>query len=677
MRVASKVEKMRRDMPDATMPRSVGADDRGEEGEAPPVPRKDTPKHGKMNGDTAPPSASKRKRDDHDDTIYDMRDGWLEAADLDAHTPKRSRQSDTEGSEGTPGKKRHLRRKEKINNLSHVSLRQAAEQQRQRESKFQEGSLNDRPSMKPPSAFTRMIRTESGNIKQVDELMEGYNDDTVMPDVSLVGVTQGDAAMSLAGFGAQPIPKAESGGFFRFGRPFANFHPVTLWNKMWNESREELIRQHNEEEERKRRQKEEAEAKYAQMKAAGQLGLKPVGRNLRDIRESAESSRPRDSAIVLEGVPPSITYDRVTSTGSQLLPPPRDDVSNHSGSEAQEAATKTKGIFRSRFTFKKPSVSNLKGGLKRVASDLNLTSTTHLHRESSSSISPVKANFEYSTLQKSSSKVDLKKQYKLSKRVSNLESKLQVARRELGEALIEASPAPKISGKYERFTPGNTIKRPKFVPGKLPSLPSERVLMAEQLGFGDDELSPDMGMFGTQVTGASNISELVNVGDVGDTIKTESSSLLYPRRADSLFKLSDDRIDLASTTKDTTKHKMSETAVNEANEANVTTSELTELTSESIDMGPNATADLMIGAAPPAELAQSGGYASLDAKLRALDKQVKLPKKPAGKSKKRKSGAKDDATFRPTTTTDDEGNWQEANGTPRKKRKSSGNVTST
>ncbi|KAK5702786.1 hypothetical protein LTR97_003732 [Elasticomyces elasticus] len=619
--------------------------------DAPPVPPKDTPKSIKMDIDSAPPSATKRKRDEVDDTVYEVRDGRLAPADLDAHTPKRSRQSDTEASDSGPGDQRNLRRKKKMNNLSKANLRHAAEQQRVRESRFQEGSLTDKPSNKPPSAFTRMIRTESGNIKQVDELMEGYNDDTIMAEASTEALVPSEVAVQSLAAHPEPTTKTESGGFFRFGRSFASsFHPVALWNKMWNETREDLIRQ-NEEMERKRKQKEEAEARYAEMKAAGQLGLKPVSNLVPDMRESAESSRPRDSAVVLDGVKDSVR----TSTGSQLLPPPTEDIGNGDVTEA-----KAKGTFRSRFGFRKPSISNLKGGLKRVASDLNLAAPAG--RESSSSVSPNKTDLDQSTLRRSTSKFDLKKQQKLSKRVSDLEGKLQLARRELDVALVEASPRPKLNNKYERFTPHNTLKRPKFIPGKLPSLPSERILMAEQLGFGDDELSPDMPTFdNTQPRKAIDLSEGMSFDNGEDTIKARELSQ-YPRRADSLFKLSDDKIDDTPNNND----KVIQTNKPE-------TSELTQFTSESA-MDPNSVASLKSDGA--SEPIKSGDYASLDAKLKALDKQVKIARKPAAKSKKRKSGADDDdKLFKPSTTTDDDDEWDEANGTPRKKRKSTGNNT--
>ncbi|KAK4580505.1 hypothetical protein LTR86_000708 [Recurvomyces mirabilis] len=598
----------------------------------PPVPRKDTPPTArKMDMDYAPASGSKRKRPDQDDTIYELRDGKLEPADLDSHTPKRSRQSSAEASD-TPGKQRSLRRKKKVGNLSKVNLRHAAEEQRLsqqvRESKFQEGSLTDRPSAKPPSAFTRMIRTDSGNIKQVDELMEGYNDSEVqLRDVVMGDIPQGTPADALRAL-QPPVDDAvrqESGGFFKFGRSLAsNFRPVALWNKMWNETREDLIRQNMEEVERKRKQKEEAEATYAQMKASGQLGLKSVV-NLGS--RFSDSSTMRDSAIVIDSARPSIDHNRGPSHGSSLLAPSKEEAS--ASNEAPETVTKTKGTFRSRFTFRKPSVSNLKEGLKRVKSDFNLAAAAG-NRESSSSVSPIKADFDGSTLKHSTSKFDLKKQQKLSKRVSDLESKLSLARRELDDALIEATPNPKLNNKYERFTPQSTLKRPRFIPGKLPSLPSERILMAENYGFGDDEASPRLQTEPSMKLGMSEPMDLYGA----ETVKV-TRGRQYPARADALFNLTYENI-------------------NNTLESDKNTMDLD---------GPTNQASTA-----PTQTDGTADYAALDAKLKALDSQQKTTRKT--KSKKRKSGADEDSKeWKPSKETDESAEWE---GTPRKKRKSTG-----
>lgn len=79
-------------------------------------------------------------------------------------------------------------------------------------------------------------------------------------------------------------------------------------------------------------------------------------------------------------------------------------------------------------------------------------------------------------IKKQPSKKDLVKQQKLVKRVSNLETQLESARREL-EMALASTPAAEAVEK-----PG----RKAFKPGALPSLPSERILNARVTGERDE-----------------------------------------------------------------------------------------------------------------------------------------------------------------------------------------------
>ena len=91
-------------------------------------------------------------------------------------------------------------------------------------------------------------------------------------------------------------------------------------------------------------------------------------------------------------------------------------------------------------------------------------------------------------LKESPSKKDLKKQKKLLNKISNLEDKLEHAKRNLRMSLDEAPPIPNVPAGYIAKTenpsarkesaihdPVPTGKPSKFVPGSLPSLPSERL----------------------------------------------------------------------------------------------------------------------------------------------------------------------------------------------------------
>ncbi|KAK3706509.1 hypothetical protein LTR37_012719 [Vermiconidia calcicola] len=650
------------------------------EEEPPPVPPKDaaymTPQMELERPPIAPASGSKRKREAHDDALHKLTGEDPDASDLDAHTPKRGRsmlrQSDASASEdATPVQPRNVRRKKGLSNLSNLNLRHAAEQQafkdlQARESRFQEGSLTDKPSEKPPSAYTRMMRTESGNVSHVDELMEDYHDDIPTPRASTERAVDHARVETPAGMSAEGGRKDEGNGYFRFGRQFAaNFHPVTLWNRIWNDTKDELTRKNIEEAERRARQKTEAEARYAQLKQSGQLGLQPVGKLAGAPRGSVDSTEtPRDSGVEIEGLHRPSAHPRTGSAASGLLPPHHDTI-NRSGSKVPETASKQNKGLKNRLHFRKPSLTNIKTDLKRVGSDLNLAKTLR-NRDSSASLSPVKPNFSTSTLKRSESRFDLKKQQKLSKRVSDLESKLDQARRELDTALVEASPMPKLSGKFERFTPSSTMKRPRFIPGKLPSLPSERVLMAEQRAeltdasrneAGEDEPKKGLALTEEHLEEDEVMDDDSMVKGARANVKNNTNT--HPTRASSLFNLQDENAASLSTSN------------NVQTISKLKSVEQQQLTTEATEnMDPNSI-NVLTGTGA-AEAPKPADYESLDAKLKALEKNAKLARAPT-KSKKRKSiPADDDKVFKPATESNDDAEWEEANQTPRKKRKSAG-----
>lgn len=663
----------------------------------PPVPPKDSPYRRAMHAThtpSAPASGSKRKREPHDDNIYDLRDGRLEVpADADAYTPKRNRsnvrQSDNDASDdATPAKQRTVRRKKGLSNLSNINLRHAAERQAAaqaqysqsdaedephaaslqppRPSKFQEGSLTDKPSSKPPSAFTRIIRSDSGNVLQVDELMADYHDGMLTPPGATaedeIAREKRDLPARVAAIAAQNEAAAaaqasqeNNGILFRFGRSLAaSFHPIKMWKQVWEESTEELRQKNLQELERKRILKEEAERRYAQMKASGQFVMQPVSR-----ASNAETSTPRDSGIAMSSAKGSQEHTRNVSYGSQLAPP-ADDTHSRSESEAPETGSKVVKTIRSRLGFKRPSLNNLRFDLKRAKSDYNLAAAADANRESSSSISPVKMDIDDSLLRKSHSKIDLKKQHKLSKRVSDLETKLQLARRELNEALVDASPMPKLNSRYERFTPNSTLKRPKFaMPTTLPSLPSERLLDPSQLGFEPDEEDNVMSKNEARAQAAAALEgnseprqglNLTNMQD-DETIRvSRAGTKAYPPRASSLF----------------TRHNTSieHNTTSGADEMDDNATQNSQLNGESQDV------IMAEDHQPTAQTNDSASYETLDAKLKALDKDVKVSKK-SGKGKKRKSAGADDKTYRPGASEDEEAEFEEAKGKS-KKRKSSG-----
>jgi len=501
-----------------------------------------------------------------------------------------------------------------------------------------------------------LTRGHNRHPAHVDELLDAYHNGE--EDVSVATVQGSDLtyAQELAEVTAAPRQE-DTKGFFQFGRHFpTSFNPITLWKSIWSQTKEEIAREDMEKEAEKARIKTEAEAKYAQMKETGQLGLQLIEFGSLDTRQYVEpTSTPQDSAFAIDDPESSHEASRNTSAATVLRPSKYNEDEGMLQDGAVDPTTSVTKSLRDRFHLKRPSLSNL----KRMRSDISLNK----NRESSSSISPVKNAFGFSALKHSTSKVDLtnsasrgdlKKQNKLSKRVSDLESKLQQARRELDEALVEASPMSKLSGKYERFTPSIGRARPKFVPGQLPSLPSERILMAEQglqiegEDWRIDEVRPRKS---TQLSFDRVASDAESEGE--ETIRA-SRARPYPRRAASLFQ--ETSTPVASTVNQPQDSVAAHKSIQDAVESNE-------------NMDPNSTADLSKEASPHS--APVVDYATLDAKLKALDANVKTARRLAKPRKRKSAGADEDKLFRPARTESDEDEeYQE--GSSKKKRKSNG-----
>lgn len=673
--------------------------------EAPPVPPKDTrytTTTMAAESSAAHGSTSKRKRDALDITSFD------ENAE-DEHMPKRrcspppQNDIDADASEdATPAYQKNVRRKKGSRNLSHLNLRHAAGLHKDkdatiksRKSKFIEGSMNDKPSDKPSSMFMRFIRTDSGNIKQVarEDLMQEYHDSNSEPRDSVDTVIALEKAAIPGRVAEIEADKENKNEGITFGKWASSFHPVALWNKVFAQTREDIIREDFDEAERKAKEKANYEAQYQAMKQAGMFKPKPIGNIYTSVSSRTSGRAPRDSVIAMDDESDATDsleksrstcrneISRAASQMSGVLPNVLDDTT--SASEAPETGSKPAKTLKSRLHLKKPSLTNISGTLKRAKSDFSLAQTFQ-HRESSSSISPVKADFENPGLKKSQSRYDLKKQNKLSKRVSDLESKLSQARKELDEALTEASPMPKYGNKYERFTPQSTLKRPKFVPGQLPSLPSERILMAQQNGEKkiDEPKVKAIGDVSDIDAKDANLREFLaeaqvsNLGrededDGVETIKARGPQTRrqYPTRASSLFSLGNNNIEQQAIDSTETEQQAEPTIIQGKHKGS---SDLTEVTSSQIDdMDPQSTTtctnNTEAGQKAPAE------YASRDAKLKALDANAKITakaKKPVTKTKKRKSGADEmDESYKPGKTTE-EATTEDEDQTPKKKRKS-------
>lgn len=304
--------------------------------------------------------------------------------------------------------------------------------------------MNDKVSQRPPSLYIReeqaMEQYASANMEDVDMAYDA---------------------------GIEP---SKPSGMFRFGKVIANaFNSGNIWqgfNGMWKEKERE-----NQLKPEKDLLKAKAELKYAELKKSGYKGTQnaPARSESQDVpgiqHEDTDDSRRssfRDSGVDVDGYRSSSdrkNSDHFVIPNQSLMPPPPLTTSRRSASPFSDASSGRRSSIR----FHKPSLE----GLKRVKSQIHLPSVKR-HTEDTPSVPSVEMTDATGPgLRREVSKKDIAKQYKLSKKVSDLENKLEVARRELELSIQEAPPVPDVPAR---------IGRRKFVPGALASLPSERLL---------------------------------------------------------------------------------------------------------------------------------------------------------------------------------------------------------
>ena len=329
-----------------------------------------------------------------------------------------------------------------------------------RPSKFLEGSMNDKTSRKPPSLYTD------------EEAVEGHSE-SQGADMDPMDITC-DA-------GIEPTKTSGTSGVFRFGKAIANaFRPGNVWqgiNGIWKEKEEHTSPEKNILQERQAK----AAVAYAELKKSGFRGTQnaPINRtsqvvpkiNVDEIENDSHNSF-RDSGVDVDGYRSSSdqkesdrkSSDQAAPFNDGLVTPTPISLPGRSASPFSDANSGRRSSLRIR----KPSFQSI----KRVTSQIQLPS---VKQHSAISLTGGSANpdntlqrvNEVESLRKQPSKKDIAKQYKLNKRVSDLENKLEIARRELELSLHDAPPVP--------YLPAHAGRK-NFVPGALSSLPSERNL---------------------------------------------------------------------------------------------------------------------------------------------------------------------------------------------------------
>ena len=317
--------------------------------------------------------------------------------------------------------------------------------------------MNDRISKRPPSVYTReddLVEHRSAQIRRTHPPPNRHT--------SLDGIgTYYDAG----------IDSSKPSGMDRFRRAIVNvFNPITTWAGLSNyrEKREPLA----EAEKRVMQARQvKAEKEYAELKENGFKGIQGLiaekqGRVPANAQHNVEETRPnshRDSGIDMEYRSSLERKSQLSTAGEGIMSPPSVPAPGRAASPFSEVSSSRKPTY-----FRKPSFKSL----KTVKSHIQLSSTKRPNPPTIDSLDHDKSNalgMSDQNLRKQPSRKDVAKQQRLSKRVSDLETQLELARRNLKLSL----------SKDLLDVDTNLLTRSKpFVPGALPSLPSEGVLKA-------------------------------------------------------------------------------------------------------------------------------------------------------------------------------------------------------
>ena len=321
--------------------------------------------------------------------------------------------------------------------------------------------MHDRTSNKPPSLYTR----EENAIERCSA-QECTKNSAQSRHASLDGI----GAYYEAG-----IESSKASSMYRFSRAIANaFKPVSGWRGFGGGREHPISTEKNVMQARKFK----AEKEYAELKKNGFVATQAalaVPRNTavpairyEDTMEATRLAPHRDSGIHMDSSPSSSerkSEGRGSQSDASRLNRPLLPAIGRIPSPLPESSSPRKASVQ----FRKPSFPTL----KTVKSHIQLPSVKRTAPPASDSSfdhdKPKEATSIEQSVRKKPSRKELSKQQRLSKKVSDLEIQLDIARRNLKLSMNEDSIAPSANLQTGVKT---------FVPGALPSLPSERVLKA-------------------------------------------------------------------------------------------------------------------------------------------------------------------------------------------------------
>jgi len=317
--------------------------------------------------------------------------------------------------------------------------------------------MNDRVSQKPPKPYLG-----------TDELLENYDREQRGNRRSAQSGNGSLADSSLADM--SDISRSSS--IFRFGKSLASSFNPNNW-KIWSKQRQQTD---DTQQKLLRDRKEEAQRKFQELKKSDYFRNTAIGTKqpFADFSDEAGRGRKHDSAVEFSDSMPRGSFLRETSIqdkrkGRVFLENPSyqdDSPDSRFLAPAKRPSSSSSSTPNHPFHMKRPSLFDL-GYSRGVDFGRSMT------------------NLGGQSVRKIPSRKEMHQQQKLVKRVSDLESKLNAARRQLADVLGEPLPQQP-----------PTIGRPRFIPGALASLPSERLLSGyvndNEEEFEDDKIPGEM-----------------------------------------------------------------------------------------------------------------------------------------------------------------------------------------
>ena len=322
--------------------------------------------------------------------------------------------------------------------------------------------MNDRISKQPPTCFLHE-----------EQAMEDYTS----RDSNQGGRGFEDTKLVVDNASGQSRPSS----MYRFGKALANaFNPAMVWHGMrsgiWNSKVDETS---DGDRQVMQDRKVKAEKLYAELKHSGYQGFQRKNSIKTSTNHLVKEESDNDMAEVALHRDSGVDVDSSRSSDEQrrdsIILEPRIDVESlptPSMSELGQFQTPTSEEHSTRRTLRSLSKPSLRS-LKKVKSHFTLPASKRRPASPVPEVPVSGEDFGHQVIKKQSKK-ELQKQERLSKKISNLETQLEKARRDLQLSAKQGEDQDTVGSIPVTLSMRKPLKR--FVPGALPSLPSESIV---------------------------------------------------------------------------------------------------------------------------------------------------------------------------------------------------------